>query len=476
MTIELTTTIAPVAALPAESLRGLCGGAVHLPGDTGYDQARTAWNFAVDQRPAAVAIPRHADDVAAVVRAAAAAGLRVAPQSTGHNAGPLAAQGLTDVVIVRTSDLTEVTVDADRRICRVGGGALWLGAVEAAAAEGLACLHGSSPDVGIAGYSLGGGLGWYARLLGLATNSLTAVELVVADGSLLRVDADHHPELFWALRGGGGNFGVVTALEFALYDIETAYAGMLIWDVAEARTVLRRWATWALQAPDEVTTAFRIMHLPPLPQLPEMLRGRSVVIIDGAVVGTDDQAATILAGLRELGPEVDTFARVPAATLSRLHMDPEGGAPAVSDSLMLAGLTDDAVDAFVDAVGDRSTTSLMLGELRQLGGALARPAVGGGALSRFDGAFLAFACGIAATPEMGMAVQADALRLTGALSAWASGSAYLNYCESEVDPSTAYGEQTWTQLQGIRSVVDPDGVFAANHEVPRLFQDGRTSR
>jgi len=178
--------------------------------------------------------------------------------------------------------------------------------------------------VGVVGYSLGGGMGWYARKLGLATNRITAVELVVADGSQIRVDRDTHPELFWALRGGGGNFGVVTALEFDLFPIETAYAGMLVWDQKDAEKVLRHWAEWSVGAPDEVTTSFRMMNLPPLPELPEPFRGRQLVVIDGAVLDSDDRAESILASLRELGPEMDTFARVPAASLVRIHMDPEG--------------------------------------------------------------------------------------------------------------------------------------------------------
>ena len=251
MTIESTSvrndtgaTSGTSGTAPASAVRGLCGGAVHLPGDPGYDAARVPWNVAVDQRPAAVAYPTNQREVSEVVVAAARAGLRVAPQTTGHNAGPLAAAGS------RTSSWSAPRDDpGDRRprarIARVEGGALWLGAVEAAAAHGLAALHGSSPDVGIAGYSLGGGIGWYARKLGLATNSLTAVELVTADGSVVRADADTNAELFWALRGGGGSFGVVTALEFALYPIESAYAGMLIWDRTDAEKVLRRWADWA---------------------------------------------------------------------------------------------------------------------------------------------------------------------------------------------------------------------------------------
>ena len=283
MSIE-TTLDHPAPSLPAEALRGLCGGAVYLPGDPGYDMARMPWNVAVDQRPAAVALPRTALEAAEVVVAAARAGLRVAPQSTGHAAGPLAEGALADVVIVRTSEMTEVTIDPESRTARAEGGVLWQQVVEAAAPHGLAALHGSSPDVAVAGYSLGGGIGWYARKLGLATNSVTAVEIVTADGSIRRVDARNDHDLFWAVRGGGGNFGLVTALEFTLYPIADAYAGMLVWDRAEADAVVREWARWSASAPDEVTTSLRVMSFPPMPELPEFIRGRQLVIIDGAVL------------------------------------------------------------------------------------------------------------------------------------------------------------------------------------------------
>jgi hypothetical protein len=470
MTVPTITT-APTGA--AQTLRALGAGRVQFPGDPGYDAARCPWNVAVDQRPAAVAEPRDADETAAVVRAAVAAGFRVAPQSTGHNAGPLAAQGLDDVLIVRTGRMDQVSVDPERRVARVGGGALWLPAVEAAAEHRLAALHGSSPDVGIAGYSLGGGMGWYARKLGLATNSLTAVELVLADGSQVRADASHHPELFWALRGGGGSFGVVTALEFSLYEIPTAYAGMLVWDVRDVEKVLRTWAAWAPGAPDEITTSFRILNLPELPDIPEPFRGRSLAVIDGAVLGTDEQGREILGDLRALAPELDTFGRVPAAALARLHMDPEGPTPAVSDTSTLDGFPDAAVEAFLEAAGPESGSSLLLAELRQMGGALGRPHTGGGALSMVDAEFVSFAAAIAATPEMGEQGHADAVRLTTALAPWGNGRSYLNFAENPVDPSTGYTESVWRQLAGVRSAVDPSGVFVANHRVPRLFEDGR---
>lgn len=472
MTTQTAQTIQTSTTAPAaHALRGLLDGRVHLPDEAGYDAARVAWNLAVDQRPAAVALPRTAAEVATVVRVAAEAGLRVAPQSTGHNAGPLAAQGLDDVVVVRMSEMGTAIADPVRGIVRVEGGALWEPAVDAAAAHGRAVLHGSSPDVGVAGYALGGGIGWYARRLGLATNSITAVELVLADGSLVRCDASRNAELFWAVRGGGGNFGIVTALELRMFDIPTAYAGMMLWPLADIEPVLRTWAAWAPGAPDEVTTAFRAMRLPDLPDLPDFLRGQELAVIDGAVLGSDERGDELLADLRALRPFLDTFARVPARSLVRLHMDPEGGAPGVSGSAMLRTCPDAAIDAFLAEVGPDASTSLLMAELRQLGGALRRPHPGGGALDRLDADFVLFGAGMAMGPEMGAQVHADAQRLVGALAPYAGG-AYLNFAEDAVDARAGYAEDRWTQLAGIRSAVDPHGVLVANHRIPRLFEAG----
>jgi FAD/FMN-containing dehydrogenase len=224
----------------ASSLRGLASEGIHLPGDDGYDRARTTWSLALDLRPAAVAFPKDAREVAAVIRTAASAGLRVAPLGTGHNAHPLG--DLTGSILMRMSKMAQIKIDADARRARVQAGDVWQPVVEEAGRHGLAALHGSSLDTGVVGYLLGGGISWYARSLGLAANSVTAVELVTADGSLVRADAGHEAELLWAVRGGGGaNFGVVTAIEFALQPIKTAYAGMLVWDLRDAHRVLSRW-------------------------------------------------------------------------------------------------------------------------------------------------------------------------------------------------------------------------------------------
>jgi FAD/FMN-containing dehydrogenase len=288
----------------------------------------------------------------------------------------------------------------------------------------------------------------------------------------VRADADTNAELFWAVRGGGGSFGVVTALEFRTFDIETAYAGMLMWSLKDIEPVLREWAAWAPGAPDEITTSFRAMRLPEMPELPEFLRGQELVVIDGAVLGSDERGEDLLKGLRALRPFMDTFARVPAKSLVRLHMDPEGGAPFASDSVMLSALPEAAVDAFITEAGPDARTTLLMAELRQLGGALGRPHEGGGVLNRLDAQFLSFGGGMAITPEMGARAHADAVRLNQALAPFANDRQYSNFAENPVDARAIFAPEAWTQLTGIRSAVDPHGVFLANHRIPRLYEDG----
>ncbi len=217
------------------------------PTDAGWDGARGTFNLLIDQQPRAIALPSDAREVAASISYARRHGLRVAPQSTGHNAGPLGS--LEDTLIVNTSGLTGVSIDAAARRVRAGTATRWRDVVPALSDLGLAALHGSSPDVGIAGYSLGGGIGWLARKHGMQANAVTAIELVTAEGQLVRTDAAHEPELFWALRGGGGNFGVVTALEFEVLPVRSVYAGALFFPLERAAEVLHTWTGAAAGSP-----------------------------------------------------------------------------------------------------------------------------------------------------------------------------------------------------------------------------------
>jgi FAD/FMN-containing dehydrogenase len=454
--------VTPTARSRAESLRGLCGGSVHLPGDRSYDMARSPWNLRMTDFPAAVAYPAFPDEVAEVLRVAAAAGLSVAPQGTGHGAPPL--QGhLTNAVLLRTSAMTELGVDTERRRARVGAGVLWGDLAEAAGRHGLAARHPSSPDVGVVGYSLGGGIGWYARMLGLQCNAVTAVELVLADGTSVRATEDTDADLFWALRGGAVPLGVVTALEFELFPLETVVAGFLAWDWTAAERVLPAWVGWCAGAPEEATTAFRLLEVPSAEEFPAELRGRRLAMIDGAVLGDDASATEVLAPLRALRPEWDTVARVPAASLVRLHLDPEGPIPVYASSTLVSALPDAAIGAVLDAVGPGSGTRLAAAELRQLGGALARPDPSAGALSYLDGAFLALGLGMEGEPADWPQQRAAAGRFLGALEPWATGGHYLPMLDDRTDTRKVFPPGVHARLSAIRDRVDPRDLFVAPH-------------
>jgi hypothetical protein len=452
-------------SIETSTLRGLLDGRMHLPGDPGYDAARTPWNVAVDQRPAAVAVPRTADEVVEVVRAATAAGLRVAPQSTGHGAGPLGFLDLSDVLLLRLHELTGVSIDADARTARITGGTLWRDVLAAAAPYGLTAMHGSAPDVAAVGYLLGGGLSFYGRAHGVAANSVRALEVVTADGALVRASVDEHADLFWALRGGGGSFGVVVAIEIELLPYADVYAGMLLWDRERSPEVLRAWTAWTREVPESVTTSLRVMSFPPLPDLPPFLSGRQLVVIDGAILEDDERAAELLAPLRALAPEMDTFGRIPSADLVDVHMDPPEPAPSVGDHAVIADLPEEAVAALLAEIGPGSTSSLLFGELRHLGGALGRPAAGGGVTSHLEGAYVLFAVAITPFPEAVVQGRADALALCAAMAPWCTDTQVLNFSESaSAVVASAYGDR-WERLLAVRTTVDPTGVFVANHPV-----------
>ena len=453
------------ATLDLAALRATVTGPVTGPADERYDEARAAWQLVVDQRPAAVVEAESAEDIAASVRFARTHGLRIAPQGTGHNASPMGS--LEGTLLVKTHRMRGVEVDAGARVARVEPGALWMDVAPVAAEHGLAALAGSSPDVGVVGYSLGGGIGWMARQYGMATNSIVAIEMVTADGRHVRTDADHDPELFWAVRGGGGNFGVVTALEFRLYPVATVYAGMMAWPVERGAEIMKAWTRWAADAPREVTTSIRLISIPPMPDIPEIVRGKSFVMIDGAVDGDEQHGAGVLASLRELGPELDTFGVIPAAALQHIHMDPETPVPALSDHTMVSGLDDAAIDRLVETAGIGAGSPLMLVELRQLGGALGEAAEGAGALASLDADYAYFALGIPMDPALGAAIEAHLPVVREVLAAYETGRAYSNFQERPSDLSRMFDDVTYHRLAAVKDRFDPQDVFQANLPVRR---------
>jgi len=436
-------------------------GTVLMPGDDGFDAARQAFNLLIDQRPGAVALPADERQVAAVVKAARRQGLRVAAQATGHNAAPLGS--LHDTVLVNTSRLQGVRIDASARIVRVGAGTKWGQVIPQLSRLGLTALHGSAPDVGIVGYSLGGGVGWLARSHGLQCNSVTAIELVTADGDLVRTDRSHEPDLFWALRGGGGSFGIVTAIEFAVYPISTMYAGALFFGFERADEIVRAWRDTLPSMPETMTTWCSIMHFPDLPFVPEPVRGGSFVVVLGAFTGSEAAGRELLAGLRARGPLMDSFAMVAPEGLSELAMDPPAPIPYRSTHEILGDLSDETIDALVHASGPRS--GLVALQLRHGGGALARRPEGAGAGGDLPGAIVAFAVGVVFDDASGANLD-DTLTAVGTALATGRVGRYASFVEQPSDAGAFYDPATWERLREVKALYDRDDLIRGNHHVP----------
>jgi len=443
-----------------EALRTAIAGQVFVPGEDGYDQARQAWNLAVDQRPAVVVEAGSAADVAQAVRYARGHGIRIAPQGTGHGAGPL--EPLDGAMLLRTTRMRRVSIDPAARTARAEAGAVWQDVTVPAAQHGLAALAGSSPTVGVTGYTLGGGLGWLARRYGLAASSVTAAELVTPDGDLVRADADHEPDLFWAVRGGGG-IGVVTALEMRLYPVGELYAGDLFFPIQRAAEVLHAWRAWTDTVPDEVSSQGRLVRLPPAPQLPEPLRGRAFVKVEAAYLGDAGTGAELARPLRRLGPELDTFATIPPPALGQLHMDPDQPVPFHGAGPFLSDFPAAAIDALVGLAGPDTGTLLASVEVGHLGGALARPAPGGGAQPSIDANYLLTAVGAMPAPDLAAAVRAQTRAVKDALGPWHAGYDYYNFAETPAPASAVLPPASYRRLQEIKAAYDPGQVIISAH-------------
>ncbi len=444
-------------------------GIVVLPGDPGWDDARSAFNLLLDQHPAAVAFPADADEVAAAVALARRAGWRVAPQATAHNQGPLG--DLADTLLLNVERLQEVRVDPGARRVRVGAGVKWDRVSPRLSAHGLAGLHGSSPDVGIAGYSLGGGIGWLARKHGLQANAVTAFELVTADGELIRTDADHHPELFWALRGGGGNFGVVTAIEFAVHPVDELYAGALFFPFERSAEVLRTWSALLPSFPDELMTWASVIHFPPIPDVPAYARGRSFAVVMAAFLGSEADGRDLLRPLRDLGPVRDSLAMVPPVVLGDLAMDPLDPVPFHFTHQLLDGLPGESIDALMAKVGPgsgRGPTVTML-QFRHMGGALAREAPGAGARATLPGEVCMVALGAVFDAESDVAVRAALADVDAVLAPHRAGD-YPNFVEKPADASGFFSPEAWRRLREVKALYDPEDLFAGNHHIPPAEQ------
>jgi FAD/FMN-containing dehydrogenase len=323
-------------------------------------------------------------------------------------------------------------------------------------------MHGSSPSVGVIGYLLGGGLSFYGRRHGLAVNHVRAFEVVTPDGLVRRVDAEHDRELFYALRGGSGGYAIVTAVEIGLLPYAEVTGGALFFEADDAFRVLRAWRNWTTDAPDTMTTTFRILCLPPLPEVPEPLQGRPTVCVNGVALEDPDTANALEQQLRAVAtPILGGFAPMPSAAIARLHGDPEDPAPFVGDGILIDRLDDWAIETFLRVAQNESP--LIAAELRHLGGALAAPPCGAGARGHLEGRFLAFGVGIPGAPASAEQLHAFLDAYLGALTPWATGTRFTSFAERTSSLKTCVPDAALERLARIRKSVDPDGLLLASH-------------
>jgi FAD/FMN-containing dehydrogenase len=432
------------------------------PESAEFDVVRQAWNLQSDQRPACVCVATRVEHVQAAVAFARAYGLRVAAQTTGHLSQTLPSLEGTLLLKLRLHD-GDVAVDPVQRVARIKAGARWGDVVEAVTPHGLAAMHGSSPSVGVIGYLTGGGLSFYGRRHGLAVNHVRAFEVVTADGVVRRVDANHNRDLFYALRGGGGGYAIVTAVELGLLPYAEVTGGAMFFAAADARRLLRIWRDFCQDAPDTITTTFRLLRLPPLPDVPEPLRAIPTVCINGVALGEADavRLEQRLRGTAE--PILGGFGKMPSAAILRLHNDPEDPVPAIGDGMLLRKLDDWASELFVRAALD---APFVAAELRHLGGALATAPAGAGARGHLEGRFLLFGVGIPGAPASAAELHGCLDRYLGALEPWATGTRFTSFAERSSSLRSCIPDPALTRLARIRAVADPDGLLIASH-LPR---------
>ena len=439
--MTMHTSPAASSDLVAE-LRRAVRGRVWSPGDPDFDSVRRPWNLAVDQPVATVVEAADAADVAALVRFAAAAGLAVSTQPSGHGA-----TGRTEgTILLRTGRLDGIRIDAPARRAAVGAGVRSGALQEAAASHGLTGLPGSSPVVSVAGVALGGGLSWFGRAHGWVADSVTAFDVVDADGTPRHVTAVTDPDLFWALRGGGGDYAIVTGLELALHEAPQLYGGRMLWDGAQAAAVLDVYRDITRTAPDELTVWFDRLHFP---------GGAPLVAVDATYLGDERMARSLLAPLDRLpAPLADSRRPMTVAELGEITAEPTDPAPGQSRCELLTALDDDAAAALLA----EPIAPLMSVQVRHLGGALAAPSDSPHGSLTEPYALYMFGAPSDASPAAAIAAKQRTLA-TALPTSGRKPVTFLNPSESLAD---ALSEDTLDRLRRIKEERDPSGLFRSN--------------
>ncbi len=461
--MSITLSIDTEAHAAVDELATLLPGQVVDPRHPDWAGMSSPWTLSVPQRPIAVVNASDEEDVVATVQWARRHGLTVSAQPVGHGA----TTALSGTVLVRTRGLQSITVDAENRVARVGAGVKWGELLAATAPYGLTGLAGSSPDPSVVGFTLGGGLSWFGRAYGLAAHSIVAVEIVDAGGDLRRVTATSDPDLFWALRGGGGDFGMVTAMDIALHPAPHVYGGRLLWPIEMARPVLTAFRRVTENASEATTLWAHLLRFPPFPEIPEPLRGGSFVSVEVTHLGSAAEAETLLAPLRSLPTLwMDSLGTVPLADLGGIVAEPVDPMPTMELSGMLRSLDDVAIDRLLSVAGGPESP-LAVVQIRHLGGALARATQADGPTGAITEPYQLFCLGVPVASEVAAAVTASFARVRETLASHLTGRQMFNFLADNDDPVSVFTPNALARLARVKTTIDPDGTFRSNRPVLR---------
>lgn len=466
MTIQTSPTIQRFETQALDQIRARVSGQVLTAQDDGYDTARQAWNLTVNQYPALIVVAATAKDIAEAVCFADEQNLDIAVKGGAHGT----IREANGSMLIVTSQMTDVIVSAAAKTAWVSAGAKWGRVLEQTQAVGLAPLLGSSPDVGAVGYTLGGGMGWLARNYGLSTDSVNRFELITANGEMLNVSATENADLFWGLRGGGGNFGVVTGMEIRLYPVTTVYGGNLFYPIHKAKEVYAHYRRWIANAPDELTSSVVLMNFPPFPSVPDFLRGQSFVIVRGCYSGSVEQGEELLKHWRTWeAPLMDGFTAMPFSQVAAISNDPVDPMPSHSSGMWLNDISDETVDALIRyAVPRNGPPLLAFAEVRHAGGAISRVDQQSAAYGNRDAQHILQVVGGAPTPEILEAVKQHIAQLKRALTPHLHGGVYMNFLEGyEAREATRAGfpPENLQRLQMLKSKYDPKNCFSHSYDI-----------
>ncbi|MEU0938253.1 FAD-binding oxidoreductase [Embleya sp. NPDC005971] len=455
----------PEFAAAIATLTARVEGVVVVPGDAGYDDERSGFQTAFRPRPDVIVGAADAEDVRLAVEFARARGLPVAVRATGHAPASAAPGG----VLISTRRMAEVRVDPRARTAWAQAGARWERVVAESTPHGLAPLNGSAPHVGVVAYTLGGGLGLMAREFGYAADHVLAIEVVTADAMVRRVTAESDGDLFWALRGGRDNFGIVTSIEFELFPVARVYGGSLIFDADHVEAATAAWLAWTETVPEQVTSSISFIGLPDIEQVPPPLRGRHTASIKIVHTGEVADGERLVAPLRAVGPRlVDNLAELAYADSHTIHNDPAHPHAYLGDNVLVRDLDPETLRQVYRIAGP-DAPMMVMHEVRHLGGALSRQPAVPNAVGHRDARYIVRVVAMidGADLDVARALQADVRAVLKPLSVGRN----LNFVYGDGVPPTPdqvaamYDPDTRLRLAELKAAHDPNNLFTGNHNL-----------